>query len=60
MQSIISIVLTDTFFCNKVFSQIIGIPIGTNCATLIADFESELMAKLQKNLSKQSLIRLFN
>jgi len=44
------------FFGNKMFSQIIGIPIGTNCATLIADFESELMAKLQKNLSKQSLI----
>lgn len=46
MQSILSIVLTDTFFGNKVYSQIIGIPIGTNCATLIADFESELIAKL--------------
>ena len=47
MQFILSIVLTNTFcFGNKVFSQIIGIPIGTNCANLIADFESELIAKL--------------
>ena len=46
MQSILSIVLTDTFFGNKVYSQIIGIPIGTNSATLMADFESELIAKL--------------
>ena len=52
-------------FGNKVFRQIVGIPMGTNCAPLIADlflycYESQFMAKLQKDLSKHSRVSLFS
>ena len=49
--------LLDIFvrFGNKVYRQIVGIPIGTNCAPLVANlflycYESQFMAKLQKDL----------
>ena len=42
--------------------QTVGIPKGTNCTPLIADFflnfyESQCMAKIQKDHSKHSLVR---
>ena len=45
-------------FGGLVFQQIIGIPMGTNCAPLLADlflysYESEFIQNLQKNGSKK-------
>lgn len=42
---------------NKVYEQVVGIPIGTNYAPLITDlfvysYESQLLAKFSKNQSK--------
>ena len=52
-------------FSNKVFRQVVGIPIWTNCAPLIADlfkycYESQFMAKLQKERSNTHIISSFN
>lgn len=51
-------------FGNTVFHQSVGIPMGTNSAPFIVDlflyyYESQFMAKLQKDLSKHSLISFF-
>ena len=51
-------------FGNTVFHQSVGIPIGTNSAPFIVDlflyyYESQFMVKLQKDLSKHSLISFF-
>ena len=52
-------------FGNKVDRQVVGIPMGTNCAPLIADlflycYESQFMTKLSKDPSKLHLIDKFN
>ena len=52
-------------FGTKVYRQVIGIPMGTNCAPLIADlflycYESTFMKNLQKNPIHSSLIDVFN
>ena len=52
-------------FGDTVYRQKIGIPMGTNCAPLIADlflycYESQFMAKIHKDPSKQHLVDLFN
>ena len=52
-------------FGNKVYRQVVSIPMGTNCAPLIADlflycYESQFMTKLSKDLSKLHLIDKFN
>ena len=52
-------------FGNTVYHQVIGIPMGTNCASLIADlflycYESQFMAKIYKDPSKHDLIDNFN
>ena len=52
-------------FGNKVYRQVVGIPMGTNCAPLIADlflycYESQFMAKLHKDPSKSDLLEKFN
>ena len=51
MTYMINFLLDNIFVCfgNKVFRQIVGIPMGTNCAPLIADlflycYESQFMA----------------
>ena len=46
------------------FHQIVGIPVETNCAPLIDDlflycYESQIMAKIKKGLSKHSSVGLF-
>ena len=48
-------------FEGKVYQQIVGIPMGTNCAPLIADFfyERDFMANLHK-LKRYDLIDMFN
>lgn len=51
-------------FGDKVYRQIIGIPMGTNCAPLIADlflfcYESEFMLNLNKN-NRSDIISAFN
>ena len=50
---------------NKIYRQVIGIPMGTNCAPLIADlflycFESQFMAKIFKDPTKVHLLDHFN
>ena len=52
-------------FGNTVYRQVVGIPMGTNCAPLIADlflycYESQFMAKIYKDPSKHDLLDLFN
>lgn len=52
-------------FCNKIYRQVIGIPMGTNCAPLIADlflycYESQFMAKILKDKSSPELVEQFN
>ena len=52
-------------FGNTIYRQIIGIPMGTNCAPLIADlflycYESQFMAKIYKDPNKEHLIDVFN
>ena len=52
-------------FGHKVYRQVIGIPMGTNCAPLIADlflycYESEFMLRLSKDDSKADVITAFN
>lgn len=52
-------------FGDKVYRQIIGIPMGTNCAPLIADlflycYEYQFMVKLHKDPTKHHLIDIFN
>ena len=52
-------------FGNNVYRQVIGIPMGTNCAPLIADlflycYESQFMAKISKDPSKLHLVDKFN
>ena len=49
----------------KIYRQVVGIPMGTNCAPLIADlflycYESQFMAKLHKDSTKSDLIDKFN
>ena len=51
-------------FGQKIFRQVIGIPMGTNCAPLIADlflycYESDFMLKLSKG-NNDNLIEAFN
>jgi hypothetical protein len=51
-------------FNGKIFKQIIGVPMGTNCAPLIADlflycYESEFMLELSKT-KQVDLIQCFN
>ena len=51
-------------FGDSVYRQIIGIPMGTNCAPLIADlflycYELQFMTKISKDPSKQHLINKF-
>lgn len=50
---------------DSVYRQVIRIPMGTNCAPMIADlflycYESQFMAKISKDPSKQHLIEKFN
>ena len=52
-------------FGSTVYRQVVGIPMGTNCAPLIADlflycYESQFMAKIYKDPSKHDLLDLFN
>ena len=52
-------------FGHKVYRQVIGIPMGTNCAPLIADlflycYENEFMKRLSKNDSNEDIITAFN
>ena len=52
-------------FGDSVYRQVIGIPMGTNCAPLIADlflycYELQFMTKISKDPSKQHLIQKFN
>ena len=52
-------------FGEKIYRQVVGIPMGTNCAPLIADlflycYESQFMAKLHKDSTKSDLIDKFN
>ena len=52
-------------FGNTVYRQVIGIPMGTNCAPLIADlflycYESQFMTNISKDPSKYHLIEKFN
>ena len=47
-------------FGNKVYRQVFGIPMGTNCAPLTADlflycYKSQFMAKLNKDPYKSDL-----
>ena len=51
-------------FDGMVYQQIVGIPMGTNCAPLIADlflycYESDFMSDLQKS-KRHDLIDMFN
>lgn len=51
-------------FDNKIFQQVIGIPMGTNCAPLIADlflycYERDFMLKLKSD-SQSNIIDAFN
>ena len=51
-------------FCGQLFQQMVGIPIGTNCAPLLANlflysYENEFLDKLIKE-SKRKLARKFN
>ena len=53
-----------TYMCNLVYQQIVGIPMGTNCAPLIADlflycYERDFMSDLQKS-KRHDLIDMFN
>ena len=52
-------------FGSNIYRQTIGIPMGTNCAPLIADlflycYESQFMAKLYKDQNKHGLLSDFN
>ena len=52
-------------FGNTVYRQVVGIPMGTRCAPLIADLflycnESQFMAKIYKDRSKHDLLDLLN
>ena len=52
-------------FGDSVYRQVIGIPMGTNCAPLIADlflycYESQFMSKISKDSSRHDLIQKFN
>ena len=51
-------------FGDKVYRQVVGIPMGTNCAPLIADlflycYESQFMTKLSKDPSLLHLVDTF-
>ena len=49
-------------FCSKLYRQIVGIPMGTNCAPLIEDFfcyERDLMLSLSDN-NQTDIIEAFN
>ena len=51
-------------FCGQLFRRTAGIPMGTNCAPLLADlflypYENELLDKLIKE-GKRELVRTFN
>ena len=57
MIELVNFLLDNIFirFGNKVYRQVVGIPMGTNCAPLIADlflycYESQFMAKLNKDI----------
>ena len=52
-------------FGDSIYRQVIGIPMGTNCAPLIADlflycYESEFMTRINKDATKNDLIQKFN
>ena len=50
-------------FCKKIYRQVVGISMGTNCAPLTADlflYCLQIMAKLHKDPSKSDLIDKFN
>ena len=51
-------------FCSKLYRQIVGIPIGTNCAPLVADlflfcYERDIILSLSNN-NKTDIIEAFN
>ena len=60
--------LLDKFFVHfgvTVYRKVIGISMRTNCATLIVDiflywYESQFMARINKDSSKQHLVEKFN
>ena len=52
-------------FGSKLYRQIVGIPMGTNCATLVADlylfcYERAFMLSLSDNYSQTDIIEAFN
>ena len=52
-------------FGHSIHRQVIGIPMGTNCAPLIADlflycYESQFMSKINKDPSQQHLVEISN
>ena len=64
--SMLKFLIDNTFveFGGRLFQQIVGIPMGTNCAPLLADlflfsYESEFLQTLVKN-KKIKEARLFN
>ena len=67
MLSALEFLLDNIFvrFGKSVYRQVIGIPMGTNCAPLIADlflycYESQFMARISKDPNKHHLIQKFN
>ena len=51
-------------FCSKLYKQILGIPMGTNCAPLVADlflfcYERDFMLSLSED-SQSDIIEAFN
>ena len=51
-------------FCSKLYRQIVGIPMGTNCAPLVANlflfcYETDLMLSLWEN-NQIDIIEAFN
>ena len=67
MMEAVNILLDNIYvrFGNKVYRQVVGISMGTNCAPLITDlfwycYESQFMTKLSKDPSKLHLVDKFN
>ena len=51
-------------FCSKLYRQIVGIPMGTNCAPLVANlflfcYERDFMLSLSDN-NQTDIIKAFN
>ena len=67
MIAALDFLLDNTFirFGDSIYRQVIGIPMGTNCAPLIADlflycYESEFMTRINKDATKNDFIQKFN